>query len=622
MSWDPLILEQPPRPPAPTLLLIPHHSPASSIFNASGFLSLSQQSSQYQDGILNPTPPWQQSPGLVTSSAEQERSCSTQDGGDEHSRRTDNNKTPHRAQRGCLEYCEVTEERALSPFPSSRSPSFAKHPCSSIGGAVGNTPTLNISFSPSAPGHNSSKAEELSTKQLTETDLLSSLAWEDLPFSESLTEFLCEENNNFDIVSETEPRLNVQNQKETARNNLDPDKKVSHESASACQRNMQITDTRLLDTIGTPAPHERGRHDLSDRVYKNPAGCANKSQDICSRECFQDDDKVSFLSLQNEEEEQLEDDTYNCSADLFGSSLIMDMNTNELNTRAETVRTATGPRPLLSKPIKRPPRSGREAHSTPHRKKLKRKKCLNRESLIPTGTQDLDFIPPCQSTPIVKVAGVTRSSASFRSQPEDSCASDRNQLESDSKKTASTTSSLCKLKCASAKQLSQSGRERTKENVSWSTTSSRHRFTPKRRFWKPDEHNNRLVAQQHLSVQRTPNQSIKHKCDSSDCDATDNEVVVPPTPAAETRLSVKLRRRLQTELSSSSLGYSCKGQPGDKVNCKRTLLDQTLTCSRRGLAQTANCDNETIDEDQSDCCLLDDQNEACDWSRDLFSDSV
>ncbi|XP_071346253.1 DNA damage-induced apoptosis suppressor protein isoform X2 [Trachinotus anak] len=70
------------RPPETSLLLIPHQSPASSFSNdtisASGLFSLSPQRLQHQDCTLTPTPPWQQSLGLVTSSAEQEESCSTQ----------------------------------------------------------------------------------------------------------------------------------------------------------------------------------------------------------------------------------------------------------------------------------------------------------------------------------------------------------------------------------------------------------------------------------------------------------------------------------------------------------------------------------------------------------------
>lgn len=517
--------------------------------------------------------------------------------------------------------------------------SFAKYPYSSTEKAVGNTPILNTWFSPSPPGHNSSKAKR-PTRQLAKTFLSSSLAWEDLPFSESLTEFLCEENKDFNVVGETEPHLNVQNQKETARNNLDirsRDKSLSIASTSVCQSNTQITDCHsqiLLDITHTPALNGGDRHDLSDQACKSPVGCVNKSQarNICSQE--RDEEDESSLSFENEEEEQLEGDTYNCSADLFSSSLASDMNTP--NTHAETARLTTEARPLLCKPDKQQPRSEKAnvPHSTPHRQKLKSNKCIDRDSLIPPETQELDFIPPSQSTPIVKVPASYRTltSGEFSLQPDSrhSCAFYRNP--------AKITSNLCKLNCVSADELSQCGRESTKENLVWTTTSSRHShiFTPKRRFWKPDKHKNHLLAQQHLQVQRGALNTgstggINHKRDSSDCDVTacdyeDNEVIiVPPTPAAKTQQSVKLRRRRHTDNSSSNLGYTRGGQRGDGVNCKRTLLDQTLTASKRGLAQTGHCDSETVDEGSLDGpsrCLPDDENEACDWSRDLFSDSV
>ncbi|XP_070762520.1 uncharacterized protein ddias [Enoplosus armatus] len=628
------------RPPATTLLLIPCHSPASSFNNAtlsaSGLLSQSLKRSQYQDCTLTPTPPWQQSLGLVTSSAEQEEGCSTQDSGHENSRQTDNNKTPHHIQEGCLEN-QATEETVRSPLlslecSSYNSPSFAKYTYSSFEKSVGNTNNLRSWFSPSPPGHNCSKAKGFCTRQLTKTFLSNSLAWEDLPFSESLTEFLCEENKDFDIVSETEPHINVKNQKEMARNNLEirsQDENLSIESTSSCQSNTQITDSHsriLLDITNTPAPNEGDRRDLSEQVYKSPVGCVNKSQarNICSHECNQEDEKDSSLSFENEEEEQLEGDTYNCSADLFSSSLMIDMNTNTLNMHAETVKTTTEACPLLSKPDKQPLRN----------------------SLIPPGTQDLDFIPPSQSTPIVKVAVVSGSPAStYRTSTlgefsshfdsRDSCAFYGNMTGMDGKKPSKITSPLCKLNCVRANRLSQCGRESTKENRVWGTTSSSHshRFTPKRRFCKPDKHKNHLLAQQHPRIQRGALNAwstgrINHKCDSSDrdvtvCDYEDDEVIiVPPTPAAKTRLSVKVRRRRQTDNSSSDLGHTGEG---DGVNYERTLLEQTLTSSQRGLAQTGSCDSETVNEgslDGSNCYHLDYENEACDWSRDLFSDSV
>ncbi|XP_041791566.1 DNA damage-induced apoptosis suppressor protein [Chelmon rostratus] len=644
-STDP---HKPSKPPATTpLLLIPHYSPASSFNNgtlcASGLLLQSLQRSPYQDCSLSPTPPWQQSLGLVTSSAEQEEGCSTQDNGDENSRHTDNIRTPHHAQRGSEEDHKVTEETVPQPplsleCSSYNHPSFAQYPHSSIEKAVGNTTILNTWFSPSPPGYNSSKVKGFSVRQPAETFLPSSLAWEDLPLSESLTEFLCEGNKHFDTVRGADPSVNVQNQKEARRNNLEirsHEKKLLTESTSVC--NTQITDSHsciLLDLTNTPAPNGGDRHDLSDRI---PAGCENKSQatNICSHGRNQEDEKVSCF--ENEDEEQLEGNTYNCSADLFSSSLMIDMNTDTLSMHAETVRTSTEARPQLSKTDKWH-LSSETVHvpsSTPDKQKLKSHKCINRDSLIP---QDLDFIPPSQSTPIVKVVVLSGSPASsyrisgeFSSQADsqDSCAFYRNLPEVDSTNPAKTLSSLLKLNCVGGNQMSRCGRESTKENLLWSTTSSRHsqRSTPKRRFRKPDRQKSHLLAQQLPRVQKGSLNTgstgrINHKCDSSDCDVTvcdyeDGEaVIVPPTPAARTRQSVKLRRRKQTENSRSDLGCIWENE----IHCKRTLLAQPLTSSQRGLA----CDSETVDEASlggSDRCLLDNENKACDWSRDLFSDS-
>ncbi|KAF7662401.1 hypothetical protein LDENG_00236390 [Lucifuga dentata] len=119
------------RAPATILLLTSHHSPASSFIDAtlpaSILLSQPLQRSQNHDCTLIPTPPWQQSLGLVTSSAEQEEGCSTQDSGEERSSQKDNN-TPQHAQRGCVEAHELMKERAPSALLCLESRCCSSHP--------------------------------------------------------------------------------------------------------------------------------------------------------------------------------------------------------------------------------------------------------------------------------------------------------------------------------------------------------------------------------------------------------------------------------------------------------------------------------------------------------------
>ncbi|XP_053175264.1 DNA damage-induced apoptosis suppressor protein [Scomber japonicus] len=686
------------RPPSATPLMIPHHSSTSSFNNAtlsdSGLLFWSLQRSQHQDCTLNPTPPWDQSLGLVTSSAEQEEGCSTQESGDESSKQIDNTKRPRHAQRGCLDNYNIKEGKVASSLLSldssyCNSQSFAKCSYSSIENAVGNTPILNTCFSPSPVSHKkdlalSSEAKQFSTDTLTKTFLSGSVAWEDLPFSESLSEFLCEENKDFDRVSETHVPLNEKCQRETTRNNLSSgtqDKNSSIESISVCRSNTDMTESPsrpVLDITNTTAQSNRSdRHDLSDRAYRDQAS------NFCSDKCNQEDEKPISLFLENNKEEQFEGDVYNCSADLFSSSLT-DPNTTMLNMHSETVRTTTEactPVCWSDKQSLRSERWAKGQHSTPEKQELKSNKCVSRDSyhsLISQDSQDqnrdktatadmiqceysqtLDFIPSSQSTPIVKVPVGSGSPTSlhstwklggFSSQTDgrDSSLLSRNLPELVSKKPAKILSFPHKLNSVSADQLQQHGRESTKENLVCGMTPSRqsHRFTQKRRFWKPDKQKHHLLAPQHPRIQRgalnmASRGKTNHKCDSSVCDLTvgdyeGDDIIVPPTPAAKTLQSMNPRRR-HTDNNSSNLGCMLEGQQADEVSCKRTLLDQTVMSSSSDPAQTGvysqPCDSEAegcdkiirVDEknlDGSHGYLLDDENEACDWSRDLFSDSL
>uniref|UniRef100_UPI003AACDC9A uncharacterized protein ddias n=1 Tax=Centroberyx gerrardi TaxID=166262 RepID=UPI003AACDC9A len=683
-------------PPATSLLLIPHHSPASSFNNttlpASCLLSQSPQRSRHQDCTLSPTPPWQQSLGLVTSSAEQEEGCSTQDSGNENDRQTHNKRPPHHTpvwQRGCWEKHEVTLERAPSPLPSlyesssCNSQSFTKCTDSSIQNANGNSPTLHTWSSPSQPGHSrilplSPREKGLSEREQTKSSLSSSVAWEDLPFSESLAAFLCEGDEVFDTFSETEPNVIAPNQKETSRSDTSVgqshDKNSSNESVSLCQSINPLTDTHsykriLQDVINTAAVSygDDVTLDLPDQTDRDPGGCENRWQtsNVCSHECEQEDEEagsVSFNKCKDEEEKPVED-VYDCSADLFSSSL---MNTETLTTHAET--DSKMPVQYLYTPDKQGLNSNKGIHidsggnsQSPGTQDLNSDKKATIDMIQCDYSQSLDFIPPSQSTPIVKVAVVAGLPASthrtstlgeFSLQPDrrDSYAFHLSTPGWDSEKLTKITSSLCQLNSFSANQLHQCGRVCAEENLVCSTTPSRRRrsrsLAPKRSFWKLDEPRHCLLAQQHLRLQRgsavnrgSTGRRTNHKCDTSVCDVSvcdyeDNEITGPP----KTRLPVKPRRRGHNDNCDGGFGYDRKGQQTDGVKCKRTLLDQTSqthvaqrqtgngVCSQPcGSERAGSSKNTSVDEvspDGSDSHSLHDEDEACDWSKDLFSDSL
>ncbi|XP_077375937.1 uncharacterized protein ddias isoform X2 [Festucalex cinctus] len=150
------------------LLHIPQDSAASSFNNItlSRLFCHSLQKSQHHDGSLTPTPPWQQSLGLVTSSAEQEEDGCTRD---------DNQSN-------------AKEQRQNTFFDT---PPFSL--CS---------PNRNVNSSilnhlrPSRVNY--PQVSNCQVCRQSDDSLEScSLVWEDLPLSESLTAFLNEEEKNF-----------------------------------------------------------------------------------------------------------------------------------------------------------------------------------------------------------------------------------------------------------------------------------------------------------------------------------------------------------------------------------------------------------------------------------------
>ncbi|XP_026147470.1 uncharacterized protein ddias [Mastacembelus armatus] len=598
------------RAPATSLILIPHRTPAGSFSNttlsASGFLSL--QSSQHQDCSLAPTPPWQQSLGLVTSSAEQEEGYSTQDSADENNTQAENNKTPHDAQMGCLENCKVTEARTMSPLSleqrSYYSLSFDTYQYSSTEKPVVNNPILNTWASPSQPGLKndlplSFKTNEFTSRQPTTTFLSSSLAWDDLPFSESLTDFLCEADKNFDGA--TEPHLNVPDHKETARKNLEirsQTKTLSTESTSACQSSTQEAESHsrtVLDVTNSSPPDNTGdTHDSSEQVCKNPVRCINRSQGraICSHECNQDDEEA--CSFENEAE-QLEDNTYDCSADLFSSSLTMDMNTEMLNTHAETARVAAEACPPLSIPDKQHQRSDgtKVQHSAPDKLKVKSIKCINGDSLFPPVTLDLDFIPPSQSTPSVKLAVVS----------------------------AKVTTSLCTLNSVSAHQLSRRSIKSTKENLLWNTTTNKccHGFT--KILCKEEQDYDSVSeteAHKNMQIQKgTARKKLKIRSQDENLSTASTCVCQSSTQEAESHSRVLLD-------VTNSHAPNNTGDPHDLSDqvCKNPVRYTNRSQDRTICSHECNQD----DEETSSQCFNNEkeqlENNTYDCSADIFSSSL
>lgn len=175
-------------------------------------------SSQQTDSTFAPTPPWQQSLGLVTSSAEQEED---QGSGDED----DRFNSPHPKNGNCPKEHEDCEETTVSPLSLAR----------------GSYDHRTSEVSPRSLSHGSKKWP--STKDLTETLMSGSAAWEDLPFSESLTEFLCQERS----CDGTEPQRNAQDKRETSGTlpELRPQGRISPSQASPAatrERSRALTD--------------------------------------------------------------------------------------------------------------------------------------------------------------------------------------------------------------------------------------------------------------------------------------------------------------------------------------------------------------------------------------------
>ncbi|KAM9410618.1 uncharacterized protein ddias [Pholidichthys leucotaenia] len=551
-----------------------------------------------QDSTLTPTPPWQQSFGLVTSSAEQEEGLGTQDGGGGRS------TTPQPAQGGRPMSHKVKEEQSAF-LCSQRSfyacPSFTNYIKKSYKNDNENL-NENSWLSPHQFGIKSCnpEAKVFSTRQ-PDAMLSRPLVWEDLPFSESLSEFLCEENKKINSFNRTEQNLKMNREKETAF--------ITELTSDVLKSHSQ----RLLDVANVPAVGEGDDHHSSTQDWTDSEELVNRSQvtNLISSEFKQDEDNTS-LSFVNEEE-QHKGDTYNCSADLFSSALTMNLET-------EVVRTTLNTSPLFFKLDNKHLKDENTSDSqlTPNIHKIKRTNC--RGSLIPQVTEDFDFVPPSQSTPIVKVGVVPQVTSNlYRHFTAEISLQPYNQnskplYDWDSKNIPS------KLTTAGTDQLFQSDSESAKENQAWGISRYSQRFTPKRRFGKPSNHKDYLKDQWLKSALKLRSvRTSQCKCDLRLSDVTlskneFSELIVPPTPVGEERVDVPLRGGRLSENGNSSLHCSWEMQQGNRV--RKTLLHQTVTSKYGSPTEMRSCGTEPLDEERLD------ENPFCDWSRDLFSDSI
>ncbi|KAM4743841.1 uncharacterized protein ddias isoform 2-T2 [Anableps anableps] len=574
------------RPFGAPLLLKSGPSPSSTFSDVtlcpSAFLSQSLLGSQHQDHPFAPTPPWQQSLGLVTSSAEQEES-SGQDGGDQNGRLTELSATPHPVQRVYLQNHPGTEENTVPHQLGRRfhsDPSLTGCSDSSFIESVGNGFSLKTCFSPSQPR---CKSYSLTPKELpithqSQTFLSSSFAWDDLPFSESLSEFLCKQDKDLNVPGKT-THLNLQHQKQTSRTFVEI-ANLSAEPVSACLSTAEIISTdELQDITNTPTPDEEGKNILSDQDCEGFAEHVNGPEDGAIPPYDE-----AFLSFEKQEE-QNEEHGYDCSADLFGDSFV---HTETYTTRAQTERSPSDACfqfvEMNDQYAKNEPSS--VSHLTPNKQELKSNLCVKGDHIR---LQDFDFVPPSQSTPVIKVGARTQTPG----------VTSRRSLKDES----------------------------PKENLRWSMKSSRlkKKIPPGRRFRKSEKHKERHPVGPHVALQRetfhfeSPSSTgQKHDLKASDVTVYDYETgegVVPPTPH-KMQLRVAFRKRWQTENSRRDLGCSRKGSQGDGGDCSRLVWGQTRTVFYA---------NETVGEkdlDGSQDHLAEDGNHTCDWSRDLFSDSI
>lgn len=531
----------------------------------------------------------------MTSSAEQEQDGCNQD--IEYDSQVERFNSSHLQKGNGLKDHEDSEETAVSPFSlghGSRDQLILDRR-SVIQTALGNTSVMSSEVSPGSLGH-ISRTMWLSTKELTETLMLRSVAWEDLPLSDSLTEFFCEKQG----CDVTESQRNAHNQRERPRitPEITPQDKISLIQSSHASKGDHLQ--ALMDITNTPACIEADEHDFSEQLCKNHVTSVNSihAKDTSSDGCNQENE---------EEEEHCEVEDYNCSADLFSN---VDVATETPN---RTVRSFTKTH-LLTSHKRCWSEQMNISHVTPTKHKLKQKKSDDMDNLHPPVTPQLHFIPPSQSTPMV----TTGSPAPYRCSTAVGLSSLLDCQES--LDLASHTPAKIKLSLCRLNPLVKSLCDKT---TSFSRSSM---FTLKRRFWNPEvtKRDQLPVQVQAAAPNIAPTEKVINRCGTSNavvivCGGI-NEMLIPPTPRARTQPRAKPRTQSPADNSNPNVQRVWEEKQEDGGNSEETERNQDFTSLWE---PSGNKDGEAIGASlgASPCYLLDESNK-CDWSRDLFSDSL
>lgn len=481
------------------------------------FFFLHHRTLMHRDSTLSPTPPFQQSLGLVTSSAEQE-CCSYQDSGARNNSQTSEFHTPGPSRRRSPGDSSDSGS-VLTPlsFSSLLAPNYSHM---TFGGESGNPSFINPCLNISPAGH-IPKVTSFSTSKLDEPSLADSVVWEDLPFSESLSKFLYEENM-VDNVINSEREVNVEDQVETPKNSS---KSISRERNLTCKSTLlPLMQTQMADRRSQTLMNITNTGHIANDYHEQPGHVRSVTRRYSKNLTFEEHnlEDADAILLGVEREESFSRDSYNFSADLFSCSLVNNVTTN---AHTESVRASF---PEFAAADQKSPES--EA---------------KRKSFIPAEIQEHDFIPPSQSTPIVRAA--------------------------------------------------------VAPHRSYRPNRFGHSFHPKWSFGKVGEERNQLLSQQHVEIHMdSPSvgstAKFRHKRDSgcSDLTACDNE------DSREARVA-----------KTKPIGKD------QRAHCKRVRLTQAPSAPH---TQAGSCGSGTSVEGGLEGWT--DDSYVCNYSRDLFSDSV